>query len=370
MSTLCPMPWNHQFIDGTGRVKPCCRFQGDLGYLDNNLNKTFFSDSMNNLRKEMLLGNRPNGCKRCWQEEDNGKKSLRQRYEKNNKLGIVDVNEPKIEWLELAISNNCNLMCRMCDSRYSYKLYKEEIMYFGNASSKLKHTKISVESIFPYVKNLKHLKITGGEPLITPDHWKLLDYIIENNHASHIYLNYSTNNTVYPKKHIIDRWKKFEYVELAISLDSIIDAENEYLRFGTDQKKVLQNIDRFIELQHEINLTVIARPTVSVLNVYHLPETLEWLDSKKIKHNTTHLIHPEHLSITILPLEEKNKIKNKFTQYNYKNDITRKSCEYIINYMYSVDNTKLLSKFIDHTIFLDKTRNQNFKKSYPYFDFL
>ena len=57
--TLCPMVWNHQFIDGTGRVKPCCRYQGSIGQLKEDLNETFNSNLMQNLRKEMIAGNRP-----------------------------------------------------------------------------------------------------------------------------------------------------------------------------------------------------------------------------------------------------------------------------------------------------------------------
>ena len=367
--TICPMVWNHQFIDGTGRVKPCCRFQGFIGQLNNDLDETFASSHMQNLRMQMIAGERPEGCSRCWQEEDAGKKSLRQRYIENKKLGDVQIDNPKIEWLELSISNDCNLMCRMCDSRYSHKLFDEELEYYGKTYAKNKRSKINIEAIFPYVPTLKHIKITGGEPLITPDHWKLLDFIIEKNHAHHIYLNYSTNNTVYPKKHIIDRWKEFERIELAISLDSIVAEENEYLRHGTHHQDVLINIKKFVELQKEINLKVIARPTVTVLNLYNLPETLEWLDSYNIPHNATHLTTPKHLSITILPESDKQMIVEKFDNYNFKNNQTRKSCEYIKNYMLSKNDENLLEEFCKHTEFLDKKRKQNFKTTYPYFSF-
>ncbi len=365
----CPLVWNHQFIDGTGRVKPCCRFQGSIGKLEKNLDSTFYSQEMSIVRKEMLSGNRPEGCKRCWQEEDSGKKSLRQRYKSHPDLGQINFDKPSIEWLELAISNDCNLACRMCDSRYSHKLYDEEIEFYGQSFSKNKRTKIDIESIFPHVSTLKHLKITGGEPLITPDHWKLLDYIIDNDHAHRIYLNYSTNCTVYPKQEMVDRWKKFKYVEIAISLDSIKKEENEYLRYGTDQETVIKNIEKFSKLRTEFDLRLIARPTVTILNIYHLPETLEWLDSKNIKHNATHLSSPSHLSITVLPNELKEQISEKFDNYVYKFISTKESCKHIKNYMNSKDDSILFETFIKHTNYLDGKRNQDFKKTYPYFDF-
>lgn len=370
-NNICSMIWNHQFIDGSGRVKPCCRFRGNLGQLDADITTNFNNNTMQEIRQSMIAGERHPGCTRCWQEEDAGKKSLRQRYNQHDKLGIdtIATDAPKIQWLELAISNDCNLACRMCDSRYSHKIFAEEFDYYGKTFVDTPKTKMPIESVFPHVPNLKHLKITGGEPLITPDHWRLLDYIIDTGHANHIYLNYSTNCTVYPKQHIVDRWREFEYVELAISLDSIVKQENEYLRHGTVQEQALENIQRFVELQKEINLHVIARPTVTLLNVYHLPETLEWLDSMGIRHNATHLAYPEHLSVTVLPNSAKQLISDKFATYDYQNDLTRKNCEYIANYMNSKDDSHQLPEFKRHTEFLDRSRGQSFKDSYPYFDF-
>ena len=37
--TFCSMAWDHQFIDPTGRVKPCCRFAEKFRPKDNNLNQ-------------------------------------------------------------------------------------------------------------------------------------------------------------------------------------------------------------------------------------------------------------------------------------------------------------------------------------------
>ena len=76
-------------------------------------------------------------------------KSLRQRYASHNKLGKWNTNKHSIEWLELSISNDCNLMCRMCDSKYSHKLFDEELEYYGKTQAKTKRTKMNIESIFP-----------------------------------------------------------------------------------------------------------------------------------------------------------------------------------------------------------------------------
>lgn len=365
------MAWNHQFVDGAGRVKPCCRFKGNLGKLEDSLNSNFYNDKMSELRKTMLSGERHQGCSRCWQEEDSNKKSLRQRYNDHNILGLhtIDINNPKIEWLELAISNECNLACRMCSSRYSYKLYDEELAIFGKTSVPEKRIKMDIESVYENLENLKHLKITGGEPLVTPDHWKLIDRIIAKGLAGNIYLNYSTNNSVFPKESIVNRWKQFKYVELAISLDSIKDVENEYLRFPSKQSEVIRNINGFLDLKNQLDIRIIARPTITILNVYHLPETLEWLFQKEIKFNATHLTDPAYLSITVLPKKEKEKIVNKFNDFNYSANEVRSACQYIINYMLSKDDSHLVDEFKKYTKGFDLSRGQSFEKTYPYFEF-
>ena len=362
--TYCSVLWNHQFIDGTGRVKPCCRFKETE---ENNLNTAslediFYSSTMKHRREQSSRGYPIEGCRRCYEEEQNGKKSLRQRYNENTHLGIKDFNNPNIEWIELAISNECNLACRMCDSRYSTKWFDEEFKLVGKATPL---TKIDIEKIYPFVPTLKHLKITGGEPFVTPDHWRLLDYIIEHGYAENIYLNYSTNCTVYPKTSIVDRLKQFKWVEIALSLDSIIAAETEYLRFPSKHDDVIVTIEKFIALQDEINLKLIARPTVSLLNVYHLPETLEWLASKGIRFNATHLTFPSHLSVTVLPKEDKAAVAAKFNSFEFTNDEAKAQCEYILNYMNSKHDGQ--DEFLKNTIFLDKSRNQSFVNTYNYF---
>lgn len=369
-NTLCSMFWNHLMIDGTGRVKPCCRFAGKFSHsLDNNkLADIFYSEYFANLRKKSKNGYNIAGCQRCYEEENNAKKSLRTRLNHHNIVGLdsIDINNPKIEYLELSLSNDCNLMCRMCDSRYSYKLYDEEIEYNGKPFSKTKHTKANIDSIYPLLKECKFIKFTGGEPLIIPDHWNIVHYTIKNDYAKNITLNYSTNCTIYPKKKITDAWKKFKNIELTVSIDSIQKKENEYQRHLSKQEDIVKNILAYKNLSA---VKLVARPTVTIYNVYTLPDTLNWLYNNNISFNPTHCSYPEHLSITVLPQQQKNIVQNKYNNFNYKSDKIKKDCDYILSYMNSADNSQLINKFLNHTLFLDKQRNQNFFDTYSYLQF-
>lgn len=380
--TFCSLAWDHQFIDPTGRVKPCCRFAESARPKENNLNTTtlsniFYGEWMGNIRKQMLSGDRVEGCIRCYQEEDSGKKSLRERYHDNKDLPIdnlVNLKEPAIKWIELAISNDCNLACRMCDSRYAWKWFKEEkIVYNGFTFNQVEHSKSDISNIFPFIKDLVHIKFTGGEPLITPDHWLVLDKLIQERDCSEIFLNYSTNCTIMPKEDWIEKWNKFKKVEFALSYDSCNPAESEYIRWPAKYSTTEKVTKRFLELKTQYNFDVFLRSTISILNVWHMPETLMWWhehDPSDVKTmNPTHLTFPDILCVTVLPKHLKNKVADKFATFIKTCSIhsINKNLEYIINFMMSKDDSHLLPKLSDYLVKTDEYRKQDFAVSYPEF---
>ena len=53
------------------------------------------------------------GCKKCMKEEQRGHNSLREQMNKNFS-GTTD-----LEYIEISLSNKCNLACKMCAPTYS-----------------------------------------------------------------------------------------------------------------------------------------------------------------------------------------------------------------------------------------------------------
>lgn len=373
------MAWMHQFLDPTGRVKPCCRFAEQHRPKENNLNEkslseVFHGNFMNDMRKKMLVGERIPGCIRCYQEEDSGKKSLRERYNSMEDLDpntlIKDISTPSIRWIELAIGNDCNLACRMCDSRYSWKWYDDEKAMFDKTWSNAKHTKCDISSIDEFLKDLVHVKFTGGEPLIIPDHFVLLDKLSTHPFANEMYLNYSTNLTVKPKLETIEKWKKFKYIEFALSFDGIGDTW-ELVRYPSKWKTVEKITQFFFKLTGELNCKIGLRSTVSVNNILNMPESFNWWIDNWNKYattefnpeqwiNPTHLTYPNYLSTTVLPLRYKDKVAEKLVKNNNFTGKMKASIESQINYMYSKDDSYLLNDLKYYNSYLDKTRNQNF----------
>jgi radical SAM protein with 4Fe4S-binding SPASM domain len=379
--TFCSLLWTHQFIDPTGRVKPCCRFLEKERPKSHNINsktlkEIFSSDWMINLRKKSLEGFEIEGCQRCYQEEKASKKSLRERYNNNSnfsKIDNYDTEDPDLKWLELSISNECNLACRMCDSRYSRLWFNEEKRLFGKTFSKERNANISLKSLSAYHKSLTHLKFTGGEPLIIDEQWKLLQELVSSDNSQSIFLNYSSNCTIFPSSKQLDIWNKFKFIELALSFDSCLKNEWEYIRWPSKQERMIKVMNQFFELNRQKNIHIIMRATVSILNVWTLPETLNyWLErdtSDLPQLNPTHLTYPDFLSITVLPKKIKQKINDKYRDYIPTfNGKAKNSLEYILNYMNHADHSSKLPDLERYITLTDKSRKQCFMDSYPYFE--
>lgn len=376
--TFCSMAWNHQFVDPTGRVKPCCRFEEQHRPPENNLHTNtleniFLGSWMNSVRDKMLHGQQVDGCTRCYQEESAGKRSLRERYNESSLLPItdlVDIDRPRIRWIELAISNDCNLACRMCDSRYSWRWFKEEQSHWGRTLNQKEHSESDVSNIYPFLQDIVHLKFTGGEPLLTKSHWQLIDKLLNERDCSEIFLNYSTNCTLYPKDRWIDKWNRFKQVEFALSFDSCDPLESEYIRWPAKYNVTEPVTREFLKLNTKPNYTVLLRSTISLLNVWNMPETLLWwIDHdprERTTMNPTHLTHPNYLSVTVLPSHLKKLVEDKFSEHSSNRKIWP-YLDYIINHMNSHDNTSLLPKLRDYISKTDTYRDQSFIEAYPQF---
>lgn len=382
-TTWCSMPWLHLFIDPEGRVKPCCRFMMDKkeekrnNLKTNNLQEIFSNSFMDDIRSKMIQNKRVKGCLRCYQEETSNKQSLRERYNQLENLHpskfIADLKKPKIRWIELAISNDCNLACRMCDSRYSTKWFDDEQEFYGKTFSQSKKTKCNINQIIPFLKNLTYIKFTGGEPLMIPDHFVLINKLLKLKNVDNIFLNYNTNLTIKPSKSLIEKWKQFKYIEIICSFDGI-GPTWEFVRYPSRWKKTEKILQYFFQLTQVLDCRIGIRSTISVNNILGMTASFKWwiknwsyyAMNKQYIINPTHLTFPRFLSTTVFPEKYKNIVADKLIyQAKQLPKPMKSSIESQINYMFSKDDSKYLNELKNYTLHFDKKREQSFFKVNP-----
>lgn len=265
--TFCPYLFLHYHLDTDKATKLCCHATNSI-----NGKQIDFNDSLyDNLRKKILNGERLSFCSRCYEAEDNGFTSLRQRcindIESLRKTDFLmdQVNKffagAKIEpvWYDLRISNNCNLSCIMCGPMYSSTWAKR----VGEENAHLLY-----EPDIEISPNTYKIQLAGGEPFMIKKFAKMLSEI--DNTECEIVVN--TNATIVTKP-LLDQLKRFRNVWIVVSVDGYAEL-NDRIRRGSDWNTVVKNIKLFQECGFNVLVnTVLQRDNVN--HIYELGSFLE-----------------------------------------------------------------------------------------------
>ncbi len=354
-NNFCQHPWLSADITPQRAIKPCCKFET---YFDGDLDEYLNSEFLSNLKTQFLNGERPSECFRCWNDEAAGIKSKRlidKEYLLNN------INQDKLAVISFAFGNTCNLACRTCSSVSSSKWHQEEkklIDIFPDTKiyNHLKFYKDPdyINSIKRNSTHLKDITFVGGESFITgvPEQIDFLDHLIRLGKSREISLTYTTNCTTFAQKEFITRWEHFKQVNILMSVDGLGE-KFEYLRWPANWDQCYENIKKY---QEQKSLKVSISHTVSVFNVFDLPEFFKWCLKEKLPLPYIGMVdYPEHYSVVNLPPEAKA---------HAKLILRGKHFEPVADYM--VGDSKLgpdlLRKYV---MTLDEHRGQNCSTTFP-----
>ncbi len=395
-----------------GAIKSCCRSH-PVGFIqDNTLEEIWNNDTMKRIRKQVLNNERPPECEPCFVLEDQGVESLRVRHVEQrvpesrvtlypNALSKLndDYSMPfDIPTMELKLNNLCNLKCRMCHPGDSTSWNDwSEIKEFYQKEKSIIYTLVeehnlekkpfldkfhdnpawwsSLEKLLPY---FRRVEFAGGEPLMDPQHYKILDILAP--YGKDIEIKYATNLTMLGKgeRNIHDYWPKFKSIAVNVSIDGYKDSY-EYVRGNANWEELIANIKT---IQHIPNISrIVGAMTVQVSNILDMDKLVEYfLDDLGIIFHTHRVSYPNVLSIQVLPNELKQEairrleiVKQKVPNYKLaKNNpklltYTQNQIEYNINFLKAKDLSYLWEDCVEFNRRLDTTRNQSFTDVTPEF---
>lgn len=382
---LCMMPWLHMHIWPNGNSLPCCMSDSNVVFgnvNDNSIDEIINNDKFKTLRKEMLNGIKPSVCSRCYELEETAdvhtlRKNSLMQFEKYIPLvNLTDsdgtIEDFKLRYMDIRFSNLCNMKCRTCGPELSSKWYEDQIKMYPEYD-KPKFIDLSSREDFmdmlkPHLHFVDEVYFAGGEALITPQHYEVLDYWKKINRTD-VRLRYTTNFSVlkYKKFDILNYWKTFSDVRVAASLDNF-GSKAEYFRSGTKWDNIVSNRRKMIKECPDVYFEI--TPTVSIFNIQDLFDFHRtWvneglLDINSIRINI--LTNPRYFSITLLPTEFKEKISKQYTNYilwlkqNRAEERIINDVKGIIDHMNSYDNSSLLPAFISNIEKIDKVRSEKF----------
>lgn len=396
MARKCLYPFSNLTINPTGSVAPCCKF--DVYHPDKantpleqetlytkNIEELFYQPAMENIRQDFLHDREPEGCNACWKEEAAGIISMRQHRENTSmhkshrdKYRFC-YEDPKIISLDLKFSSLCNLKCRICGPYCSSTWLKESLdtgnyhehtikIFSKYSERKFINKEENFEILQKLLPNLRILEFHGGEPLMQPEHNRIMDILENYPNVEDLKLNllYNTNGTIFDEK-VVNVWNKMGLVDLNISLDDIKD-RFEYQRYPANWLEVLENIKKFKTYCND-NVKINLYCTVSLYNVFYIDEFIKYNNNNLRLKLIFSLLHwPEYMSIKHLPNGIKDIIKSKIDSLT-NNDllyISNDSGIYeVVNFMMNNQRSdEEFKKFILTTEKHDHYRSQSFKNTF------
>ena len=145
---------------------------------------------------------------------------------------------------------------------------------------KFKYDKFNqIETFSPdLLKNIKNLHFNGGgDPLMSSNHINLLNEIKKIKGLSNVRVFYNTNATHRASCELLELWQECRLIELYFSIDDVGDRFN-YQRSRADWNAVVNNLTWYkdnMPHNHMFNINC----TWSSLNLYYLPELVDWYQS-------------------------------------------------------------------------------------------
>jgi hypothetical protein len=346
--TMCLAKWNQVSLHlGTGLTNSCYHpplHEIDADSLASNPAALHNTAEKIAQRKQMIAGERPAGCSYCWRMEDTGEMSDR-HYRSGEPWAMEDLEKIKLDpfntthtprYVEVNFNNACNFACSYCSPQFSTTWGKEIDRYGAyptasphNAPEHFEGRRKPIANKDPnaYVdafwrwwpelyKGLKHFRMTGGEPMMDKNTYRVFDYIIDNPKPD-LHLNV-TSNMCPPDPKLKSKYfnavshicheKKVEHFMQFVSVDGW-GKQAEYIRHGLDYNKLMDNVDNFLTMIPVRN-SVTFIITYNNLSVTSLRRLLEDIQQLRKKHSTTYqrvwfdiplLRQPAWQQITLLP---------------------------------------------------------------------
>jgi len=286
-------------------------------------------------RKLMMAGERPAECYYCFNMEDINPNAVSDRKRFTNESWALErraeiLNAPydkpiNPSYLEISFANTCNFACSYCSAGQSSR-WENEIRKLGSypvedrTVHKDKLHDMLPEDNNPYIdafwkwlpdayKDLRYLRITGGEPLATRNFMKLLDFVA-NNHNPNLTLVINSNLCVpennlqmfFEKATTLLNAKTIKGLEVYTSMDTW-GPQAEYIRDGLNVER-WENTVRKVSTTFHVPIRIMV--TFGLLSIFNFKTFIKKImqfreDGIDVMFNCSRLVDPKHFDLRILP---------------------------------------------------------------------
>jgi radical SAM protein with 4Fe4S-binding SPASM domain len=357
--SICAIPWTHLEVTSNGDITPCCMTSGStLGNIKSTtLEQAFNSKPLQDLRRGLLAGERPDICGSCWKVEEKNLTSIRmhniKRLRKDFLLKYLD--QPQLSTLDIKFNNTCNFKCRICGPGSS-SLFALENHKFLNVplvvQDNWSESEDFINQMISHLPSIHNIDMYGGEPFLVKRFKEVLKVAVDLGHAKNIRLHYNSNGSVWPE-HFLPYWVNFRQVDIHFSIDAI-GKQFEFER-GGKWGEVEDNILRLKNLKLP-NLNISIMPTISIMNVYYIDRVYDWAVKNGLTLFVSH-VRGKGFELCDLTKEAKHAITEKFKDHPWR------EMQNVVNIIQTIPDSNGQA-FRDKIKHFDQMRNESFLESH------
>ena len=367
-------------------------------------------------RAQMQRGERPAGCEYCWKIEDIGRDNISDRVYKTiiyedkeledayNTMPNQDVD---LQTLEIAFDRTCNFACSYCNPAFS-STWVNDIKRNGPYSNLVSdgrnhfthaHDSSQLYSFGepnPYVdaffkwwdtdlhRTLKELRLTGGEPLMSGETFRLLEWFKSNDTD----MRFALNSNLGAKPELIDRMidasQNMKHFHLYTSNEAV-GPQAEYIRDGMVWDDWANNVEKVLTNGRVEGFHMMC--TVNALCLDSLDQLLECIMNWKREYGKDYptftlniLRFPSFQSPLVLPDEIRTVYKFRLqawldanTNDEFLHQMERNQLQRLIDYldivktphMGAAEQSVLQKDFKQFYTQYDQRRGKNFTETFP-----
>lgn len=398
--TFCILPFTSMSNTNSGEYRVCCESFGfGPNIQTDDASQVWNSDYYKQLRVDLINGIQNKNCNSCWKVEQNGGHSMRKNenshYSDNAIQEILSsVTDGHINTLpklfDFKLGNLCNLKCIMC-CQLSSSLHESEVRTWQSKNIKLpalldyieitykdenqqyRIDKNNCDNILENLKsilpNLTTLQLVGGEPLINPFTFEIVDKLIQLGYAKDLKLDIITNLSVVNDS-FIKKLEQFKSVQLTCSYDHIDPVKFHFIRYPASYTEFKNNFDKILKS----NISVSISTTFSIFNIFDLEQILDEFETLELPISFNYVVEPNYFSIKYLGPDQKHEVvklvdtvlkkdykifANNNNLVNYLRDIDKLLYADQSDYAHVVtERTRVLALY-------DATRKTNYNEIYP-----
>jgi len=302
-NTFCTLPFTHKYTDVSGNNYLCCYSSIRIDDIS--------SGACDELRKRIAEGQRIPHCQGCYNLEDRGIVSPRQKkmsFLKNDRINdflaswkIGD--PPQILTYDLRYDNTCNLACVMCGPKSS-SLWEKQM----NITPIKRESPLDVKSMM----SAEQIYLAGGEPFLIEGFKEVIREIANCEQQPELVIN--TNLSVIDED-LFECIKHIQDITLVISVDAV-GKVGEYHRWPLNWEKFLRNFDRVCELIPQQGL--MFNTVIDAVSVFGIGGLIEFQD-RISQWNLRILDFPESLVLNNVPRKLTNTALDQLSQLRGSN---------------------------------------------------